>query len=52
MLKTINVLMKFGKGKYYLYVITLQLSKFAKQNLYRMYGDSNTSFQATNINVH
>jgi hypothetical protein len=31
MLKSINVLMKFVKGKDYLYVITLQLSKFAKQ---------------------
>jgi hypothetical protein len=31
MLKSINVLMKFAKGKDYLYVITLQLSKFAKQ---------------------
>ncbi len=31
MLETINVLMKFGKGKDYLYVITLQLQKFAKQ---------------------
>jgi hypothetical protein len=35
MLKSINVLMKFVKGKDYLYVIKLQLSKFANQTYIR-----------------
>jgi len=52
MLESINVLMKFVKGKDYLYVITLQLSKFAKQTYIGCMVIQNTSFQATNIDVH
>jgi hypothetical protein len=49
MLEFVNALMKFAHAKNGFICDYIVVVKFYKANLYKMYGDSNTSFQATNL---